>query len=229
MLTRAYDILEPMFIDSVLPESGHGLMATQERWEALLQTLPNTAQQVRDNLTKQWSSPRDISTPAEKWAEVKQHLHVLFGKKAGNNSKMAKHVSEKDRQKVELWPVEVVFRHTSPRLDINVSKMQNHLLKSPFCVHPKTGRICVPIQIEQVEDFDPFDVPTLPKIIRESVANHQKGNEEASKKNVRDWQKTSLKKYFEPFRKNFLEPLHKDLRRRERDVEEEKAAIIGDF
>lgn len=48
-----------------------------------------------------------------------------------------------------------------PRLDINVTKGLNHLLKAPFCVHPKSGKISIPFSAKAVDRFDPHVVPTV--------------------------------------------------------------------
>lgn len=244
MLSRAYDVLEPMFIDDILPSTGHSLLAKKEHWEALLGSLPPAAEPVAAALAKKWSSSNDASTPAEKWAGLKRYLSIFIGKSTDGGGqkqpmKNAKNLSTKDRIKIEQWPVETVFRYTYPRLDINVSKMQNHLLKSPFCIHPKTGRVCVPIEVNKVDDFDPFKVPTLPQLMRELDEYEKESSEDGDDadggdggrkgKVEYDWQKTSLRGPFEHFQKQFLAPMWNELRRDRRAEAEEKAAMTGDF
>lgn len=62
---------------------------------------------------------------------------------------------------------DVVLQYTYPRIDAEVSKHRNHLLKSPFCVHPGTGRVCVPVDPARVDEFDPEAVPTVGRLLSE--------------------------------------------------------------
>lgn len=66
---------------------------------------------------------------------------------------------------------DIILQYTYPRLDAEVSKHRNHLLKAPFVIHPKTGRVCVPIDPELVEEFDPAKVPTVSQLFEELDAS----------------------------------------------------------
>ena len=40
-------------------------------------------------------------------------------------------------------------------------------MQAPFCVHPKTGKVCVPIEPGRAYEFDPDTVPTVESLLRE--------------------------------------------------------------
>jgi DNA primase small subunit len=77
---------------------------------------------------------------------------------------------------------DIILQFTYPRIDAEVSKHRNHLLKAPFCVHPKTGRICVPVDPDKIDEFDPELVPTVGQLLREldAVASEPSSGEEYS-------------------------------------------------
>jgi hypothetical protein len=69
----------------------------------------------------------------------------------------------------------------------------NHLLKAPFCVHPKTGRVCVPFSPGKVDRFSPDEVPTVLQLVEEIDAFAKEMSGEEHLKKVKDYKKTSLK------------------------------------
>lgn len=123
---------------------------------------------------------------------------------------------------------DVVLEYTYPRLDIEVSKKLNHLLKSPFVVHPGTGRVCVPIDTRHLDDFDPLAVPTVQGLLAEidtwAADAAVKDEADAPAKNLQDWEKTGLKPYVDYFR-SFVLALMKD--ERDPQVKREREEVEG--
>ncbi|TMS16986.1 DNA primase small subunit [Larimichthys crocea] len=116
-------------------------------------------------------------------------------------------------KKGQHFEKEIMLQYCYPRLDVNVSKGVNHLLKSPFSVHPKTGRISVPMDIKELDTFDPFAVPTISLICEEldrprtgeedekseDIKDKENEKDGAERRKIRDYKKTSLGKYVKYF------------------------------
>ncbi|KAI9669158.1 MAG: hypothetical protein M1829_005159 [Trizodia sp. TS-e1964] len=194
-ISRSLDILKDHFQEDILENQNPWL--EQNKAERLLTLLPDKA--LADALRKKWDSSPHRSSK-NKWADIDN-----VAKSGVSKSLDAKALRDAKQ--------DIVLEYTYPRLDVEVSKRLNHLLKSPFVVHPGTGRVCVPIDTRRLEDFDPLDIPTVTELLSEIDAwngDQQKergGNGEAKK--VADYEKTRLKPFVELFRA-FVANLMKD-------------------
>jgi DNA primase small subunit len=112
-------------------------------------------------------------------------------------------------KKRSLWSMateDIILQYTYPRIDSEVSKHLNHLLKSPFVIHPATGKVCVPLQVDKLEHFDPIkDCPGVAQLLREMNRAMQKSGINLSKEKGQlsslkgYWDQTSLKPFVETF------------------------------
>ncbi|KAI4356071.1 hypothetical protein L6164_000122 [Bauhinia variegata] len=188
-LVRSYNEVLKNFFETKLLIS-QNILSCEERYEKILDMIPDSS--VTSELRGKWQDKRRSSNTKEdinivRWEQLKQLLQSGRQRAQGL------------RRCVE----EIVFSFTYPRLDMAVSKSMNHLLKAPFCVHPKTGRICVPIDPKRCEEFDPTAVPTLSQVLDEL-------NQEGSRADANlELSRTSLGNAIRVFRSSFLEPLLK--------------------
>jgi len=183
-LAEALTVTEPEF-ETYCQEQG--LFQGEDRWKKILEMIPDPA--IRQELHQKWKNQGQPETKSQ-LADIQKAIK--------------KDISTKKFSKLRNTFEEIIFAHLYPRLDVNVSKGMNHLLKSPWSVHPKTGRVCVPIDPRNCEDFNPLTVPTIDDLIRD--IDNYKGKE------VSDWQKTQMKPYVEFFKNKFLKQLESSIR-----------------
>jgi len=198
---RSLEILKSHFQSDVLHDQDP--WETDERFDHLLQLLPDKT--LKESLRKKWTSAPGRSSTS-KWADI---------------DALAKTSKGLDPKALLEAKQDIVLEYTYPRLDIEVSKHLNHLLKSPFVVHPGTGRVCVPIDTRHLEDFDPLGVPTVTELLGEIDKWITPEEPEKEGKSLQDWEKTSLKPYIDYFR-IFVAGLTRDEKdvniKRERDA-----------
>ena len=126
------------------------ILKDSESWKKMLNIIPDET--MRKEIEQQWEREGNSTSSQHKWKFVQDTIGKFHKKNP--------------RKHVHLMK-EIIFQFIYPRLDSNVSIGVNHLLKSPFCIHPKTGRVCVPINPDECEDFNPLETPTLSQIVTE--------------------------------------------------------------
>ncbi|KAI5301854.1 hypothetical protein KEM56_001284 [Ascosphaera pollenicola] len=223
-VSRSLDILRSYFASKTLAEQNTFNDPSQA--DHLLKLLPD--QSLASALRKQWER-YPSSSSKDRWADIDEVAKTTLGK---GNSRAAQNEAKALRDAKQ----DIVLEYTYPRLDSEVTKKMIHLLKSPFVIHPGTGRVCVPIDSSQFDQFDPFSVPTVAELIseinqydvsaRDEAAEHGQMDDAAAEgtsanpsiRRVQDFEKTSLKPYIEFFRR-FVAGLLKSERstKRERD------------
>lgn len=146
-LARARQLCDRAFREFSLAEAG--VLSSDESIAHTLGYIPSraAAAEIGEKLRRMPTASGNA-----KWERVEKELQRL-----GRNDWALKGSSDY-----------LVLRHVYPRLDVNVSKEVNHLLKAPFSVHPKTRRVCVPFRAADVLSFQPAnDAPDFIALNRE--------------------------------------------------------------
>ncbi|KAL3315728.1 primase, DNA, polypeptide 1 (49kDa) [Cichlidogyrus casuarinus] len=179
-IEAAFEKLYPRFLRYIKTKNGQNFFAREAGVDYFLKMLPSSEMSneietlKREFLNDEVSnSSDDVST--KRWNTIKVFL--------------------KENKRENLMK-EIVLQLTYPRLDVHVSTGVNHLLKSPFAIHPKTGFICVPFDPNTCCDFFPCNVPTISKIMKELELSANNDNT-----HLLPYKRTSLKPFIERFEK----------------------------
>ncbi|RLV93572.1 DNA primase small subunit [Spathaspora sp. JA1] len=205
-IERSFNILKNRFSEVILEEQNPWLTSMDEEdntkaWvqiEELLSFIPH--KQLQIELRNKWKSQN--SSSRSKWDDI---------------NKLAKQTLKSNIQVNQLNEAkkDIIIYYMYPRLDVEVSRQVIHLLKSPFCIHPSTGNVCVPFDITKnisgnPEDdqygFNPTNSPNLRQLQNELELNQD------SETGKHPYENTSLKPYIDYFTKFVNELVKQELK-----------------
>lgn len=198
-LSRSLEILKPHFVDIILRE--------QDPWandELAVLSLATSCQdkQLIEALKKLWTEKPGRSSE-EKWKDIDLAASQII-------SSFTKPRQNDYLQRLRENKEDLIMQALYPKLDVEVTKQTIHLLKAPFCIHPSTGNVCVPI----TESFSPEKAPKLISLQHQMDSNNN------------DVEKTSLQPYLEYFAKYVSNLIKQELSSQKRDREEEQQPSI---
>ena len=159
---RAIKICDEYFID-ILDEQN---LLNNEKGQVLLMGLIKAYFHNdfdEEKIVRVFSNP-EIKKSSQKLNEIKD---ILLSK----NKK-----SENIKETLDLCINDFKLNILYPRLDINVSTHINHLLKSPFCIHPKTGLVAVPLSEEDIMKFKMDNIPRLDQFLNDFNSHKKNAN-----------------------------------------------------
>lgn len=169
-LLRSLDLLKPHFANVILLEQDP--WANDENaFKTLLTGLHD--KNLVEACRKYWTE-NPYRSSSQKWTDI----DTLAAKEMKNTKRHAEYIL-----KLKECKEDIILQTLYPKLDIEVTKQTIHLLKAPFCIHPATGNVCVPI----IKGFEPEQAPKLLQLQQEMTENND---------NVKE---TSLQKFIDHF------------------------------
>lgn len=190
-VAAAYKILRAAFEQRLLPRQR--LLEDSTHQEQILGYLPSEA--VRAAMRRRWAGASDEDDSITRWEWLLEEVEA-------ERAALVKQKDTRSAKALEKGIKDIVFAYAYPRLDMEVSKKMNHLLKAPFCVHPKTGKVCVPIDPARAWEFDPETVCTVGGLLNE--LNRVEGGDKSGEER---WRGTEMEAAVDTLRACFLDAL----------------------
>ncbi|CAF4773891.1 unnamed protein product [Pieris macdunnoughi] len=156
-IRRAIGIIDKYF-NTILEEQE--FLSTTDRLNSFLKIVPDEALRTQTQETLE-NMP---SSSLERW-ETFVTIYNQYCKQNANAMRKIKYLVE-----------ELKIQYCYPRLDAHVTKGFNHLLKSPFSIHPKTGKVSIVFKPENAKNMKLNDIPTIHTLLDDSSkenAQHQ--------------------------------------------------------
>lgn len=204
MVQRSLETISTKFDEVVL--QGQEVFLPEENWRFLLRIWADP--KLTETFEEQWKKDESLSSSA-KWKLILEHYNLqdsepslppLTTKKIATGGVKRRVPAVETKQNVML-------HYSYARIDMEVTKHQNHLLKSPFCVHPATGKVCIPLNPAEIFKFVPDSVPDVRDLLRQ-LDHLSHSSSSNPNHNPSDWASTALKPHIEFFQKHIDAILH---------------------